>query len=207
QNRTQELFDQANAALGRLSDGASEGAKRQMALSASTFALTQRSVTSALAVCVLLGTLIAFALGRIIARPMREITAKMRRLALGDTEQTVGVQSSDEVGALAASFNEIVAAQTELAAMARRMAEGDVSVPVAERSEADTLSRSFADAQTTLRALVAEATRLVAAAQAGDLDARGDAARFQGAYRELVQGMNDTLTAVASPLTEANAVL
>src|SRR5205085_6610243 len=125
QDRTQELFDQANAALGRLSDGASEGAKRQMALSTATFALTQRSVTVALAVCVLLGTLIALSLGRLVARPVREITAKMRRLALGDTDQTVVVRSSDEVGALAASFNEIVLSQTELAAMAPRMAEGD----------------------------------------------------------------------------------
>ena len=198
QDRTQELFDKANAALGRLTEAASDGAKHQVATSSETYTLTQRSVSGALVGCVLLGAMIAFGLARGIARPVREITAKMRQLALGDTEQTVAVTSKDEIGQLAESFNGIVAAQAELAAVARRMAEGDVSVTVTPRSEADALSRSFVDVQGALRELVSEGTRLVAAAKVGDVAARVDAERFQGAYRELVQGMNDTLAAVAA---------
>jgi len=38
--------------------------------------------------------------------------------------------------------------------------------------------------------------QLSAAAVEGRLDARGDAEKFQGAYRDVVQGVNRTLDAV-----------
>jgi methyl-accepting chemotaxis protein len=39
------------------------------------------------------------------------------------------------------------------------------------------------------------------------LDRRGDAARFAGAYRDLVEGFNATLDAMATPIAEASSVL
>ena len=48
---------------------------------------------------------------------------------------------------------------------------------------------------------------LVSAARAGRLAERVDASAYQGGYRELVQGMNDTLDAIAMPIGEARAVL
>jgi methyl-accepting chemotaxis protein len=48
---------------------------------------------------------------------------------------------------------------------------------------------------------------MVTAAKAGQLDRRGNASTFQGAYGELVQGLNETLDAMATPLTEATATL
>jgi methyl-accepting chemotaxis protein len=59
----------------------------------------------------------------------------------------------------------------------------------------------------TLQDLLSETTRLNQAAIAGQLATRGDAAKFRGAYREIVEGINDTLEAVISPVNEAAAVL
>jgi methyl-accepting chemotaxis protein len=47
----------------------------------------------------------------------------------------------------------------------------------------------------------------VHAAQEGKLHERGNTARFQGVYRALVQGINDTLEAVTAPMSEAGEVL
>jgi methyl-accepting chemotaxis protein len=58
-----------------------------------------------------------------------------------------------------------------------------------------------------LRGLVEESSRLSAAATAGQLSTRGEAARFQGAFRDLVQGINQTLDAVIQPVQEASTVL
>ncbi len=58
-----------------------------------------------------------------------------------------------------------------------------------------------------LASLVREADALVGTAREGRLDARIDAARFDGSYRRLAQGLNDTLSAVAAPLREASAIL
>ena len=103
------------------------------------------------------------------------------------------------MGALAASFREIVAAQVELSGAAQRIAAGDVSVPITARSEHDVLAQSFTQVQASLQALIAEGVTVVQAAQRGELSARGDSEKFAGAYRELVEGMNGTLAAVAAP--------
>jgi two-component system chemotaxis sensor kinase CheA len=47
---------------------------------------------------------------------------------------------------------------------------------------------------------IGEATELSKAAVEGKLATRGDAARFQGSYREIIDGVNQTLDAVVGPL-------
>jgi methyl-accepting chemotaxis protein len=205
--QSQARYDQASAALARFAAGAEAGSRARIAAAADTYTFTHRGVLAALAGVVLVGVLVALTLVRSVARPVREIAERMRRLAEGDVGQRVEIDTRDEVGELAASFRTIVGAQVEVAAAARRMAEGDVSVPVVARSEHDELARSFAGVQTTLQALVAEATGLATAARTGRLAARGDADRFQGAYRELVVGMNDMLAELVAPTTEVMAVM
>ncbi|AHG87952.1 chemotaxis sensory transducer [Gemmatirosa kalamazoonensis] len=204
---SQSQFDEASAALARVVDAAEEGTKQQVALGMRTYDVTQQRVVVAIVSCIVLGLVVAVSLTRSIARPIRMMTEKMRRLALGDTDHEIVPKSRDEVGRLLESLRDIVASQQQLADAARRLAEGDLSVPLTPRSEQDVLVRSFAEVQTTLAALIGEGNTLVEAAKAGTLQVRGDAAHFRGAYRELVQGMNDVLAAVASPIAETNAVL
>ena len=71
------------------------------------------------------------------------------------------------------------------------------------RSMAEAIERSRA----TLSAVIAQASAVVAAAREGALDHRANAAAFKGAYHDLTGGLNDTLAAVARPLTSASHVL
>ncbi len=66
---------------------------------------------------------------------------------------------------------------------------------------------SFQRAQKVLQKLLAETRDLVKAAEAGQLDQRADAAAFDGAYHELVGGVNELLDAVLEPINEASEVL
>jgi len=66
---------------------------------------------------------------------------------------------------------------------------------------------AFATAKSAIQAVVADATRLNTAASHGQLRERADAQVHAGVYREIVEGMNGTLAAVAAPLTEAKSVL
>ena len=65
----------------------------------------------------------------------------------------------------------------------------------------------FAASQSVVRQLVADNASLTAAAVAGRLGVRGDPTKYQGSFRELVVGMNQTLEAIMTPLEEAGAVL
>jgi methyl-accepting chemotaxis protein len=89
------------------------------------------------------------------------------------------------------------------AALAQRIAAGDVTVEVKAKSEQDLLGKSFIQVVETLRTLVAESEMLAAAAVAGKLGTRGNAGQFQGGYRKIVEGVNNTLDAVVGPLNVA----
>lgn len=205
--KSQEQYDKIGAAVGRLVEGAGDGAKQQMALGTSTYDVTRRSVVAAIALCIVVGIVLAVAIARGIARPMRSIAIKMRQLADGDLDQRVEVRSRDELGELAASFQSIVAAQAEVAAAARRLAEGDVSVEVVPRSERDVLSHSFAEMQATMRTLVGEVTEVAAALKGGQLSRRGDAERFRGMYGEMMVGVNDMLSELGGPSATLTTLL
>jgi methyl-accepting chemotaxis protein len=84
-------------------------------------------------------------LQNLIARPISLITAAADRLAMGDIEDTtlVGLEGKDEIGALAQSFRIMTSAWGNTAKIARRVADGDLTVSVQPRSPKDVLAAAF----------------------------------------------------------------
>jgi methyl-accepting chemotaxis protein len=72
---------------------------------------------------------------------------------------------------------------------AERIAAGELDVHV----EGDGVAQAFRTVIDHVRSLVAETRRLVEAARRQDFTARSDVTRFQGAYADVVAGMNDVL--------------
>ncbi len=71
----------------------------------------------------------------------------------------------------------------------------------------DEIAGAFNACVTAVKELVSDANMLAVAAVEGRLDTRADAARHQGDFRKIVQGVNDTLDAVLNPIKEAAGVL
>jgi methyl-accepting chemotaxis protein len=120
-----------------------------------------------------------------VANGNTKLTEAARALAAGesslDTEvakETVSINQKDEIGALADSTRLIVDSQEQLSVAFRKVTE-------------------------TLKGLIEETGRLSHAAVEGRLSTRGDAQAFQGGYRQIIQGVNDTLDAVIGPLNIA----
>ncbi|HTP52887.1 MAG TPA: Cache 3/Cache 2 fusion domain-containing protein [Anaeromyxobacteraceae bacterium] len=138
-----------------------------------------------------------------VAAPVEAIADAAERIARGDVRQTITHQGSDEVGRLAQAFRHTIEYLNDVARCARAMAEGDLSVELKARSEADELTQSFLAARAALRDVVAVTGELSNAGIEGRLAARADVERFRGAYRDVVLGMNSTLEAVTRPLSAA----
>ncbi|MCX6083022.1 MAG: ATP-binding protein [Chloroflexi bacterium] len=87
-------------------------------------------INQALLIAALGGTLIAmllgFVLARSLSRPVNELTSATRAMALGNLEQQVTIHSHDELGELAASFNQMSADLTR-ANQARRQMTADIA--------------------------------------------------------------------------------
>jgi methyl-accepting chemotaxis protein len=69
------------------------------------------------------------------------------------------------------------------------------------------INETIEQVRTHLKALIADTDLLVAAAVEGRLATRADAAKHQGDFRKIVDGVNQTLDAVLAPINEAAGVL
>ncbi|HEY0190500.1 MAG TPA: HAMP domain-containing protein, partial [Kofleriaceae bacterium] len=90
----------------------------------------------------------------------------------------------------------------QLEAAARAMARGELDheIPYEASDEIGALAASFRQTAAALAAVVGELQTVTQASQDGRLGVRGNADRFDGAYRELVRGTNALLDTLVEPL-------
>ncbi|MBC3796042.1 methyl-accepting chemotaxis protein [Acetobacterium tundrae] len=93
-----------------------------------------------------------------------------------------------------------------------RISKGDTSklnefIQVGKRSDNDKLMPSVIATLTTINNLIEESRNLAQAGVQGNLDVRSDVSKFEGGYREIVSGFNQTLDAIEKPITEAAQIL
>lgn len=91
-------------------------------------------------------------LARSITRPIKKISDIAARVAVGEFEQSVAIHSDDEIGHLAASFQQVIAALTARASAGRQIARGQVEVEVEKESERDELGQALVEMKRALEA-------------------------------------------------------
>jgi len=101
---------------------------------------------------VVAGTIFAIGFGLFMAvRTAKSITEPLQHLITvaqeignsGDLDQNIDIHRNDEIGALATTFNNMVAYLKEMASVSMDVAEGDLAVEVTPRSKRDTLGNAF----------------------------------------------------------------
>lgn len=165
-----------------------------------------RGQFTTLVLCILLlivGTIISILTTRTISRPIGEIADVANKLALGDIDQDITLHRGDEIGKLAESFRGMIAVQKEKAKAAEEIARGNMDIEINIASEKDLLGKAMVTMKESIESLIDEGVALARAAEEGHLDVRGDAAKFQGGYQEIIQGINDTIENILKPVNEA----
>ncbi len=120
---------------------------------------------------------------------VQDITAKVR----GHEYQKV------EVDRLAHNLTLLSCGNVDIDA---RVEDGD-DLTKSEREDFLIINSNLGKVKTAIEALVDDVNMLSRAAVEGRLDARAEAAKHQGDFRKIVQGMNDTLDAIVAPFTIA----
>jgi methyl-accepting chemotaxis protein len=157
----------------------------------------------------LLAVLLAFALGNIIGKPVKKLSEAAERLALGDVEVNIdGIRKSgDEVGDLLTAFGKMIENIKGQAEAAQKIAEGDLNMEIIPRSDQDVLAHSMVSVVCTLKDLAEEAEALTTAAVEGRLEKRGQADKFEGGFKQIISGFNQTLDGIVNPLNVALAYI
>ena len=131
------------------------------------------------------------------------MTAAADKLAQGDISQDVTYQSPSEMGQLAEAFRSMIASMRAKAEAVDQFSRGNLTAQVEVASEHDLLGRGMVTLRENMAYMVEEIQKMIQAAKQGQLNQRGRVEQFQGSFRDIVQGINETLDAVIGPLNVA----
>jgi methyl-accepting chemotaxis protein len=138
-----------------------------------------------------------------IVKPLKQLENAANRIVRGDVNFNIDIHQGDEIGVLAESFRELVRYFQNVAAAAEALSQGELDANVTSESNQDVISRNFI----ALRAMIEETRWLIQQAKEGHLSARGDGAKFQGVYRDLVEAINQMMDVIVLPVREASESL
>ncbi len=135
--KSSSVLDQTNTQITKSLDETSSSAQ-----SASTLSTGLTTVGTLIAVLVGLG--VAYKTAKSITEPLTHLITVAREIGdSGDLDQNIDIHRNDEIGALATTFNNMVAYLKEMAGVSMAVAEGDLAVEVVPRSKRDTLGNAF----------------------------------------------------------------
>jgi methyl-accepting chemotaxis protein len=213
-----EKFLAVNETLAALGELEKKLSQEQYESSLREFNSVVAVLASVLAIALVLltgqGLLLSRSIGAVIRALLAEagkLTAAVEKgkLSVRGDAQAVGVEFQPVV----AGFNQTMDAFVRPINLTRdyvdRMARGEVPAKISDPYEGD-----FDSIKQSLNHLIGvveqrgrDVSNLLAGAARGELSTRADAARYAGSDRQLIEGINAMLEAMARPMAEAQQVL
>jgi len=146
--------------------------------------------------------LAAYTIVKTISEPLNKAFYMMSELSKGKLNARVNPKSKDEVGLLTGAMDTFADKLHGFIKLMYKVADGDLSSEASKMHDDDEISPALNTIVVTLRSLISEAEMLSLAAVEGRLTTRGDENKFNGGYRKIVEGVNNTMEAVITPVNE-----
>ena len=118
-----------------------------------SFTLSLLVLLLALLLAVLLA---AWLISRYVTGRVKRMAGVARSLSIGDLEQNLNDDSTDELGGLARSFEELIKHQSKMAGIAQAIGRGELDHTFSAVSERDSLGHAFINMSLELRTMVLE---------------------------------------------------
>ncbi len=129
-----------------------------------------------------------------LINPLKAMSNASQKLAIGDVAETVELNkykdSNNEIGLLSKLFIDLSQNIREKANAIEKIASGDLSNEIIEKSDKDILAQSMKKVVKELRELVEESKVLANSAIEGNLENRGNSQNFEGVFSQLIEGTN-----------------
>jgi methyl-accepting chemotaxis protein len=135
--KSSQVLDQANTDISKALQDSQEVARRASLVAG--FVIVVGTLFA-----IGMGILGAYRTAKSITEPLQHLITVAREIGdSGDLDQNIDIHRNDEIGALATTFNNMVAYLKEMAAVSMAVAEGDLTMEVTPRSKRDTLGNAF----------------------------------------------------------------
>jgi methyl-accepting chemotaxis protein len=155
-------------------------------------------------ISILLGVFIA----KIISTPLNKTVVMIQEISKGHLNERLNINSKDEIGLMATTMDQFAEDyQKNVIGSLKRISDGEFDFEIVIKDAKDEITPTLNETTKTLKNLQAETGRLIEHSLAGRLSERADVAKFNGGYREIVQGINNIMNAVIQPIDESSKVL
>jgi methyl-accepting chemotaxis protein len=143
---------------------------------------------------------------------LQEADVILKKMAVNDYSKRVEGAYVGVFAEVAQAVNQVQDRIHHVMSTVKKVSQGDLGdLPeykkIGRRCEHDELIPSLTAMMENVEALVADAEMLSKAAVDGKLSTRADVSKHQGEYRNVVQGVNDTLDAFTAPMQVTGKVL
>ncbi|WKY44997.1 methyl-accepting chemotaxis protein [Eubacteriaceae bacterium ES2] len=155
----------------------------------------------------LVGSGLAYFVSKKLTDPLVELTQVADKIALGQTELAINIDSKDEIGYLADAFKKIINHCHLQSQAVRQISLGDFSTEIIPKSDQDLLSHS-------LNQVISEISQISTSMQDakqevlnGHWDYRINTDNFSGEFKEMAIGVNAVINAYVKPLKVASKTI
>jgi len=143
-----------------------------------------------------------------ITNPIKKIVQMMLEIEKGHLSKRMNMVRKDELGSLSRSIDKFAEnLQKNVVYNMQQISEGNSDVKPAIIDDKDEIGPALNKMISAIGSMSKEIERCCLIALDGDLTNRADTTSYEGTFKKIIEGFNDTLDAVMRPITEAAEVL
>ncbi len=170
--------------------------------------LSMGEVIFILSINIICSILLGLFISTIINKPLKKIYFSIKELEKWHLDQRINITSNDEFAVIADATNKLAEGMKEkIVNNMKKISEGEFDIKLIPNDDNDEISPVINQMTSVIREMTDESKLLVDAAINGKLNVRGDAGKFKGGFKELIQGLNNTFVAVIKPINESSKIL
>jgi methyl-accepting chemotaxis protein len=161
-----------------------------------------------LAILTIAGIAISIALAlyltKSITGPIDQVARNLKEMGNGHLGNRLKLNRKDEIGEMAGVMDQFSDdLQVNVVGTMKKLAVGDLTTNVKAKDSQDEIGPALIQMTEAINAMAADAKMLAQAAADGKVTVRADAAKHQGDYRKIIEGVNNTLDFLVEPMREA----
>jgi methyl-accepting chemotaxis protein len=153
---------------------------------------------------ILIGLFLSITFANALSTPVLALNECAKNLAVGNIKNAniahVGV---DEIGQLAEAFRAVSTNSTSRVDSLKKIAKGNIEFRVISSSDEDEEGLALIELKRNLGEIVQALQTIAERSAAGDLLYRADATKHSGAFRELIEALNEALDSIVTPVYES----
>ena len=167
--------------------------------SSTTITITIIAIIFTIGMSILIGLVIS----NLITKPLKKALNMIQEMSRGHFKERLDINMDDEVGQMAKAMNIFADdLQNNVIKAMDNISKGNMSIDIVLKDEKDEISPALKKMVQNIKSLVIDINKISMAAIDGNLELRADAAKHSGDFKKIVDGINELMEAMVTPIKD-----